>query len=137
MTSKRIPRLNFRLEISGVLFPVGRLPNAEPDCQTLSLQCVVSRQGPADSLVQHSQAVVRERLTVHLGPLTKKQPLMPPSDGFYAIMTTYRRSRRRCAVTSRHAKVRLGAAIIAQAASNFPPSASSISVDQNNLTSCH
>ncbi|SRR6266849_3108836 len=38
---------HFRLEISGVLFPVGRLPNAESDCQTLSLQCVVSRQSTA------------------------------------------------------------------------------------------
>ena len=55
-----------------MLFPVGRLPNAEPDCQTLSLQCVVSRHGAADSLLQHSQAVVRERLTVHLGPPHEK-----------------------------------------------------------------
>src|SRR5712671_594327 len=35
------------------------------------------------------------------------------------------------------AKVRLGAAVVALAASSSPPSASSISVDQNNLTSCH
>jgi len=35
------------------------------------------------------------------------------------------------------AKVRLGAAVVARAASSSPPSASSISVDQNNLTSCH
>jgi hypothetical protein len=34
-------------------------------------------------------------------------------------------------------KVRLGAAVVARAASSSPPSASSISVDQNNLTSCH
>ena len=56
-----------------------RLPNAESYCQTLSLQCVVGRQGTADSLVHHSQAVVRERLTIHLGPLTKKPPPMPPA----------------------------------------------------------
>jgi hypothetical protein len=35
------------------------------------------------------------------------------------------------------AKVCLGAAVVALAASSSPPSASSISVDQNNLTSCH
>src|SRR5712691_9015973 len=83
---------HFRLEISGVLFPVGRLPNAEPDCQTLSLQCVVSRHGAADSFVQHSQTVIRERLTVHLGPPHEKAAADAPSDGLYAIMTTYRRS---------------------------------------------
>ena len=36
-------------------------------------------KGTADSLVHHSQAVVRERLTIHLGPLTKKTTLMPPA----------------------------------------------------------
>jgi len=91
-----------------VLFPVGRLPNAEPDCQTLSLQCVVSRQGAADSLVQHSQAVVRERLTVHLGPPHEKaaadapqRRLLRDNDDLQKVTQTVR-----CNLPSRHSAPR-------------------------------
>ena len=41
-----------------------------------------SRQGAADALVEHSQAVVRERRIVHRVPFDDKPPLVEISSGF-------------------------------------------------------
>jgi hypothetical protein len=56
---------HFAFEISGVLFPVGRLPNAKSSFLTLSFERVIGRQSPAYALVHHGEAVVGEDLIIH------------------------------------------------------------------------
>src|ERR1700704_249330 len=56
---------HFAFEISGVLFPVGRLPNAKSSFLTLSFERVIGCQSPAYALVHHGEAVVGEGLIIH------------------------------------------------------------------------
>jgi len=68
MTSKNhSPPEHFRLELSCVLPPIGRLPNAESSFVTLSFERVVGRQRTTHALVHHGEAVVRECLIIHRG----------------------------------------------------------------------
>src|SRR5260370_21129887 len=55
----------FAFEISGVLFPVRGLANAKSSFLTLVFERIVGRQGTADALVHHGEAVVGEGLIVH------------------------------------------------------------------------
>src|SRR5258705_1143618 len=56
---------HFAFEISGVLFPVRGLANAKSSFITLVFERIVGRQGTADALVHHGEAVVGEGLIVH------------------------------------------------------------------------
>src|ERR1700722_11387800 len=72
---------HFGLEISGVLFPVVRLPDAKPWFIAKTSKRIVGRESAADGLVHHDQAVVCERLIVHR-PLRKSRRWVEISDGF-------------------------------------------------------
>ena len=59
-------------EIRGVLFPFGCFSNAELGCYTLTVQCVVGRQGATHGLVHHGEAVICERSIIHRSPSYEK-----------------------------------------------------------------
>jgi hypothetical protein len=63
---------HFRLEIGGVLLPLGRFPNAKSRLLVQTNKRVVRRQSAADALVHHGETVVCERLIVHQDPINEK-----------------------------------------------------------------
>jgi hypothetical protein len=72
MTSKDIPRLSISASSSAACFfqsGVSRI--AESGFPTLCLGRIIRCQRPADALVHHSEAVVREGLIIHRTPYEK------------------------------------------------------------------
>jgi hypothetical protein len=54
---------------AGVFFALGRLSNAEPRSLAEANELIVALKSPADGLVHHDEAIVRETLIVHLDVL--------------------------------------------------------------------
>jgi hypothetical protein len=62
--------------------PFGRLTDAESGFHALSNECVIGRYGPADGLIHHGEAIVRERLIIHRAHPMKSRRWVEISDGF-------------------------------------------------------
>jgi hypothetical protein len=76
-----------------VQLPLGRITDPEPGFHALAFERVTSRQGAADALIHHGQAVADERLVIHRAYPMKNRRWVEISDGFPITHSATRPSR--------------------------------------------